>query len=40
MIGYLLHKQDEAGLLKGADVIIVDGERKVDRAPHQVSDGV
>ena len=29
-------KQDEAALLKGADVIIVDGERQVDRAPHQV----
>ena len=28
--------QDESALLKGADVIIVDGERQVDRAPHQV----
>ena len=33
----VLHSQDEKALLNGADVIIVDGERQVDRAPHQVN---
>ena len=29
-------KEEEEKLLKAADVIIVDGERNIDRAPHQI----